>query len=123
MCRLRYMILVTILFLFPLGPDLRAQTSVAVGIYQNEPLVFTDSQGMEKGIYIDILNHIGQIEGWQIEYIKGSWDECIRRLEKGEIDLLVAIAYSAERSKRFHFNRETLVTNWAQICTQQDSLI
>jgi serine phosphatase RsbU (regulator of sigma subunit)/ABC-type amino acid transport substrate-binding protein len=108
---------------FPSSPGLQAQTNVIVGIYQNEPLVFTDGDGEIKGIYIDILNYIGKIEGWQIEYIAGSWNESISRLERAEIDLLVAIAYSEERSKRFNFSRETLVTNWAQVYTQQNSQI
>jgi hypothetical protein len=84
-----FIILVAMVIQFPAGPGLRAQSKVAVGIYQNEPLVFTDSDGEEKG----------------------------------EIDLLVAIAYSEERSKRFLFNNETLVTNWPQVYTQQDSQI
>lgn len=123
MSRLIYIILVVMLIQFPSSPSLQAQTNVIVGIYQNEPLVFTDSDGEIKGIYIDILNYIGKIEGWQIEYIAGSWNECISRLEKGEIDLLVAIAYSEGRSKRYNFNSETLVTNWAQVYTQQNSQI
>ena len=118
-----YIILVAMLIQFWSGPGLQAQTNIIVGTYQNEPLVFTDSDGEIKGIYIDILNYIGKVEGWQIEYIAGSWKECIRRLEKGEIDLLAAIAYSQERSKRYHFNSETLVTNWAQVYTQQNSQI
>jgi serine phosphatase RsbU (regulator of sigma subunit)/ABC-type amino acid transport substrate-binding protein len=123
MSRRFYIILGLLLIQFPSGSGLRGQTNVVVGIYQNEPLVFTDSDGAIKGIYIDILSYIGKIEGWQIEYIAGSWDECISRLEKGEIDLLVAIAYSEERSKRYHFNSQTLVTNWAQVYTQQNSQI
>ncbi|MHC4791636.1 MAG: transporter substrate-binding domain-containing protein, partial [Planctomycetota bacterium] len=123
MSRCIYIILVVMLIQFPSSPGLQAQTNVIVGIYQNEPLVFTDGDGEIKGIYIDILNYIGKIEGWQIEYIAGSWNESISRLERAEIDLLVAIAYSEERSKRFNFSRETLVTNWAQVYTQQNSQI
>ncbi len=118
-----YIILVVLFLQFPSGFGLQAQTNVRVGIYQNEPLVFTDSDGVVKGIYIDILNYIAKIEGWQIEYIAGSWEECISRLEKGKINLLAAIAYSEERSKRYRFNSETLVTNWAQIYTQKNSQI
>jgi ABC-type amino acid transport substrate-binding protein len=96
---------------------------ITVGIYQNEPIVFRDGDGKARGIYIDILEHIAKKEGWVIEYSYGTWSECLDRLERGQIDLLTGIAYSEERTKRFSFTRETLVTNWAQVYVQPSSPI
>ena len=42
-------------------------------------------------------------------------------LENGEIDLLSPIAYSEERSERFDFNDETLISNWGHVYTQPGS--
>jgi ABC-type amino acid transport substrate-binding protein len=107
----------------PLSSGPQAQTSVIVGIYQNEPLVFTDAEGIAKGIYPEILNYIARIEGWEFEYLEDTWTALIDRLEIGTIDLLVAIAYSEERSKKYDFSRQALVTNWAQIYTPKQKRI
>ena len=39
-------------------PTLQAATTVRVGTYTNEPLVFRDSKGVHQGVYIDILEHV-----------------------------------------------------------------
>jgi signal transduction histidine kinase len=45
----------------------------------------------------------------------------LERLERGEIDLLVAIAYSAERDERLDFTSETILSNWGQVYTQKNA--
>lgn len=99
--------------------DAKGET-MRVGVYQYEPVVFTDGDGMTGGFYIDILEHIASKEGWNIEYVPCLWVECLERLENGEIDLLVAIAYSEERSERFDFTNEAVVLDWGQIYTRSD---
>ncbi|SES92356.1 His Kinase A (phospho-acceptor) domain-containing protein [Methanococcoides vulcani] len=99
--------------------DAKGET-IRVGVYQYEPVVFTDDDGMIRGFYIDILEHIASKEGWNIEYVPCPWAECLERLETGEIDLLVAIAYSEERGERFDFTNEAVVLDWGQIYTRSD---
>src|SRR5262249_16183492 len=43
------------------------------------------------------------------------------RLQRGTIDLLVAIGYSPERSRRFDFSREPVIVNWAQVYVRPSS--
>lgn len=96
---------------------------VKVGVYENEPLIFTDTNGSVKGIYADIIEYIASKEGWKIEYIHGSWDECLRRLRNGEIDIMTDIAYSEERSKIYDFSNETVWVNWGVLYIQPSSKI
>lgn len=98
---------------FPLLTD--AGQMVRVGIYQNRPGVFTTEEGQVKGFYIDMLEEIATQEQWQLTYISGTWPEGLNRLEKEEIDLLVAIAHTEERAKKYAFNKETLFSNWGQV--------
>ncbi|RLF42552.1 MAG: hypothetical protein DRN17_07690, partial [Thermoplasmata archaeon] len=51
-----------------------------VGVYENEPLIFTDKNGTVEGVYADIIRYIAEKEGWEIEYVHGTWDECLNRL-------------------------------------------
>ena len=94
-----------------------AARTVSVGVYQNSPGVFTDPQGTTQGFYIDILEAVAAKEGWVLDYVSGSWAEHLDRLQQGHLDLLVAIAYTAERAQRFSFNQETAFANWGQVYT------
>ena len=112
-----------LLFHMSTSLSLDASTAVKVGVYQNDPLVFTDRDGEVKGIYIDVLEHIASKERWKIEYVPGSWPKCLNRLENGSIDLMVGIAYSKERNKLYDFNWHNLLSNWGLVYTQPDSNI
>jgi len=92
-------------------------------MYADPPLVFRDAKGDPKGIYIDLLEHVATEERWALEYVEGSWDECLRRLQRGEIDLLVAVGYSDERSRQFDFTTQAVVVNWGQVYVRTDSRI
>ncbi|MBF0109817.1 MAG: transporter substrate-binding domain-containing protein [Magnetococcales bacterium] len=94
-------------------------TSVRVGVYQNPPGLSVDDNGETQGFYIDILKYIAREEGWNLHFIPGTWEECLKRLEQGEIDLLPAIAYTEERDRAFDFTRQTVFSNWGQVYTTE----
>ena len=114
------------LFLLPLLLLMLAGVAPArllrVGIYDNPPLSFVDEDGGAQGFVVDVLREIAQEENLELEFVFCEWDECLRALEAGEIDLLVPIAFSEERLKRFDFSAETLITNWGQVYVQSDAL-
>ena len=97
------------------GFTLSAGDPVRVGIYQNAPLVFLDEEGRPSGFYVDLLEAIAAEEGWDLEYVECSFSDCLAMLERGDIDLMTAIAYSEEREQRFDFNREIVLANWGQM--------
>ncbi|MGH7305108.1 MAG: SpoIIE family protein phosphatase [Candidatus Rokuibacteriota bacterium] len=103
----------------PLG----ATTSLRVGTYANPPLIFRDEQGHPQGIYVDLLEHVAREERWTLQYVEGAWAQCLDRLGRGEIDLLVAIGYSPERSRQFEFSSEPVIVNWGQVYTRRNANI
>ncbi len=114
----RWLLLALLLVLLLLSAaPVSAQTAgpVRIGTYANEPLVFRGAGGAPQGIYIDLLEEIARKQGWTLRFVEGTWDECLQRLQRGEIDLLVAIGYSEERTRLFDFNREPVVVNWGQV--------
>ncbi len=88
---------------------------VKVGVYENKPLVYRDAQGKYQGFSIDILRYVAAQEHLQLEFVSGSWPECLERLATGQIDLQVGIAVSPERQKLFAFSEQTLLTNWGRL--------
>ncbi len=88
---------------------------IKIGVYENKPLVYLDSQGEYQGLSIDVLRYVAEREGWQLQFVPGSWSECLEHLERGEIDLQVAIAVSPARKKLYSYPEQTLLTNWGQL--------
>ena len=111
---------VFLIYLFPvilLGmPSVQADNiNLKIGIYNFQPLVFTDDKGQAKGLFVDILNEVAKKENWNISYVPGTWDECLARLSDGKIDILTCVAYSDERKKQFDFTQENIFILWAEL--------
>ncbi|MHC5034471.1 MAG: transporter substrate-binding domain-containing protein, partial [Planctomycetota bacterium] len=89
--------------------------TIRVGAYENRPKVFTNPEGKVVGIFPDILEDIASKEGWTLEYVHGTWEECLQRLEAGQLDLMVDVAFSEERAERFDFSNETMFVSFGTI--------
>jgi len=98
-----------------------SSSTIRVGVYQDFPLVFSDSAGKAQGVYVDLLDHIAAQENWSVTYVTCMWSECLSLLETGDIDLLTAIAFSKERTKKYDFNDETIFPNWGQVYATEGS--
>jgi PAS domain S-box-containing protein len=106
-----YLCILSFIFL----PNHAVAKLVKVGVYSNKPLVFQDAQGEYQGLSIDVLRYVAEQEGWKLLFIPGTWPECLQRLEKNEIDLQVAIAFSSERTQKYNFPKTTLITGWGRL--------
>ncbi len=89
--------------------------TVKVGLYENEPKIFTDAQGKASGFWPEIITYIASKENWKIEYVKGTWQESLQRLERAEIDIMPDVAYTDERASQFVFCHETVYTSWTRV--------
>ena len=92
--------------------------TVRVGAYENPPKVYTNREGIVVGIFPDILDTIAHEQGWRIEYVFGTWEQCLERLENNEIDIMVDIAFSKARGEKFLFSDEAVFLNWAAVYTK-----
>ncbi len=95
-----------------------AEQEVAVGVYENPPLVFSDEDGYWKGVYPDVLDAVAAENDWSLRYVPGTFVEGLKRLEKGEIDIMTSIAWSEERRRQFDFTNETMISNWGVVYTR-----
>jgi PAS domain S-box-containing protein len=85
---------------------------VRVGVYDNPPKVYVDEAGVGRGLFPELVDAIAAQEGWTIHYIHGTWTECLERLEAGQIDVMVDVAYTAPRAALYAFTRDTVLVNW-----------
>jgi len=74
-----------------------------------------DSTGHAQGLNPDLLREIARDETWQIEFVPGSWAEGLERLQKGDIDLMLSVAYSPERAEIMDYTYESVAELWGQV--------
>ena len=92
---------------------------VRVGLYQNEPKLFTNDAGEADGILIDLLQEVAARENWQLKFVACEWQECLKALEAGAIDLMPDVAYTAERERQFDFHQTPALYSWSQLYCPQ----
>ena len=100
---------------FPLVLAAQDRIPVRVGVYENSPIVTAAPGVPPEGIAIDTIRWVAKREGWQVTYVPDSFDNLLVRLDRGEIDLLVGIAHSDARARRFQFSRQSLIGNWGLV--------
>ena len=96
-----------------LSPLALGGQQVRVGIYQNEPKIFLDDQGRPAGFFVDILDAIAITQHWQLQYVHCVWHQCLDMLERGSIDIMPDVAQTPERSRRFDFGDESVLSSWS----------
>lgn len=118
------------LFLFILSLFLTSTTTIVkaqseplkvrVAVYENPPKVYTDVDGKLKGFWPEIVDYLAEKMNWEVEYIHGTFNEGLERLLDNEVDTLVDVGYSVERSRLYDFNKETAFINWAGVYSSED---
>ncbi|MBO4395485.1 MAG: transporter substrate-binding domain-containing protein [Eubacterium sp.] len=72
--------------------------TVRVG-WHEEPYFITDENGRCSGYTYDYQQKIAAYTGWKYDYVKGSWDDLLEMLKKGEIDMMGNLSYMEDRAK------------------------
>lgn len=92
---------------------------IKVGVYENPPKIFLDSESQPApvvgGILGEILHRIAAEEGWQLEIVPCQWNDCLMMLESGQIDLMPDVAHSTEREAIFDYHDTPALLSWSQI--------
>jgi len=99
----------------------RDPLQLKVGTYENPPKIYTNESGEVSGFWADLTRYLASQENWKIEWFHGSWQECLDRLEKNEIDMMVDVAYNEERAQRFEFQDKTILLSWEVLYVHQSS--
>lgn len=103
--------------------EARLPDSLKIGVFNNPPKLMVSPSGEVSGFHISLLDSILKDTGIRTEYVVGTWEDIFSKLEKGELDMLLDIAYSDERAQSFDFNSVSVITNWAVVYASQLSSI
>ncbi|WP_342616608.1 EAL domain-containing protein [Rhodoferax sp. GW822-FHT02A01] len=88
---------------------------VRVGIYENEPKIFSDANGQPSGILGELLMEIAQREQWVLMPIYCDWQVCLESLKNGDLDLMPDVAFNDQRAAIFDFHKIPALLSWSQI--------
>lgn len=94
---------------------------ILVGVYENEPKIFTSEAGKPAGIFIDVLEHIAKQENWEISYVHCTFDEGLEKLKRGELDIMPDVAYTSERDLHLSFHKVPVLSSWSQVFARKGS--
>jgi len=113
--------LLCVIAMLAIAVPVRCTTAVRVGAYHNPPKIAIDPQSGEvSGLYPSLIEYVAAEENWAIEYVAGTWTECLDRLARGDIDLMVDVALTESRQEIYAFNAETVLVNWGTVYTKPD---
>lgn len=101
----------------------QAKRTVTVGLYQNAPKVYIAQNGRPAGLFVELIEAIAREEKWHLRYARCEWEECLKQLEQGQIDLMPDVAFSAARAQRFDFHRVSIANSWSQIYAHPDASV
>ncbi|MBF0263944.1 MAG: PAS domain S-box protein [Gammaproteobacteria bacterium] len=101
----------------------QVKQKVRVGIFDNKPMCYYDKSGSPAGIFVAVIEYAAAQENWDLVYVKDSFSALRKKLEKGEIDLLLSTAVSEQRKKLYAYNAIDVFNNWAEVYTQQNTPI
>ncbi|NOZ08852.1 MAG: PAS domain S-box protein [FCB group bacterium] len=101
----------------------KANQIIRVGAYDNPPKIALEEKGMVTGFWPDLIEYIGRREHWEIQYVRGTWADCMRKLENGEIDILPDVAYTEKRARRFIFSADPIIVSWSRVYVHKDNRV
>ncbi len=110
-------LLIVILSLSQLGWTSSPQQTrpLRVCAYENAPKIYTDETGTIAGFWPDLLGAIAQQEGWTLNWVHGSWDDCMVWLEQNQVDIVPDVGWTETRSQTYVFSTEPVLTSWARL--------
>ncbi len=92
--------------------------------YDSNSNFIKESNGSYYGYGVDYLEKIAEYTGWKYEYVKDdSWQNCLKMLRDGEIDIICTAHYTEERAKEFLYADIPLGYETSLLYTKADSTI
>lgn len=89
--------------------------TVKVAAFNLKPLIFIDSDKTVKGLNVDLLNIIANEQGWDLNFIPGSWNDGLQRARHQQVDLLTTVMHTEERASFLDYTQEPFFTVWSAV--------
>ena len=86
------------------GPSDQPKKKIIVGAdYDYKPFTYLDSTGQAKGFDVDIIKSMADQYNWELVFRLTEWDQALKNLEKGKVDVLLSVLYTDQRDTVFDY--------------------
>ncbi len=83
--------------------------TVRMGYYEDGDYMYRTPNGEYTGFNIEFLQEISKLSNLEYEIVDCvSWENALQMLTTGEIDLLPAVYFTAERAEQFYFSEQSM---------------
>ena len=83
------------------GKNIDSQETIRIGYIDYGGFIDLDENGEYTGYGVELLDKIAEYTGWKYEYVYDTWDNVLKKLESGEIDMICQAQKTPEREERF----------------------
>ena len=94
---------------------------VRVAAYRRGHLFDVSPDGDRTGIVEDWLNSVSAYAHWDVDYVYGDYDNSLRDVTSGRLDLVGGIGFSADRSEKFLYPHTPIGMLRVYLWTKRDS--
>lgn len=94
---------------------------IRVGWFEVDGYQYQDDNGNRSGYGYDYYQEIAKYTGWTYEYVPGTWQECLGRLNTGEIDILSFVQYSQERDAYLDLTPSQIGQTYAVLTAKEEN--
>ncbi|TVQ35859.1 MAG: hypothetical protein EA356_06725 [Geminicoccaceae bacterium] len=105
------------------APVAAAEPTLRVGFYENPPRLFRDADGTRRGFWPEVIAALARDLEFDYVFVDCDWQACLRQLERGELDLMPDVAFTAERAERFRFGGQPAFYAWSKIVVAENSAV
>ena len=82
----------------------KPQSEVVKAAWYEDSYHITDKNGSRSGYGYEYEQAVSAYTGWDYDYVTGNWEELLKKLQNGEVDLMSSLSYTDERAKTMLFS-------------------
>ena len=86
------------------GKNIDSKETIRIGYIDYGGFIDLDENGEYTGYGVELLDKIAEYTGWKYEYVYDTWDNILKKLESGEIDMICQAQRTKEREKQYLFS-------------------
>ncbi len=101
-------------------PPKKAPAIIVGGDRDYPPYEFIDKNGQPNGYNVELTRAIAEVMGMKVEIRLGGWSDMRTALQRGSVDVLQGMSFSAERAAEVDFSQPHTIVNHA-VFARRDS--
>jgi diguanylate cyclase (GGDEF)-like protein len=115
------LILLVVICIFPINIQGKERKTIKVGYIDYAGFIEKTDNNEYSGYGIDYLEEISKYTSWNYEFIYDTWENCLQKLEDGEIDLLCSAQYTKERDGKYDFSKYSCGKEFSVLYVNSDN--